>query len=197
MNSFKKYIAFEGIDASGKSTQAQMFCDFLKKTNHNVFCTKEPGGTGISKKIRRILLEDRLNPKARFFLFLADRAIHIETLKSYLKRGYVVSDRCLFSTIAYQSFGEGLELKFIEESNLFATQGLLPDVTFIIDIDLDTMRKRLTKRDVIESKGDEFFKRVIEGYNYIADRFDNVFKIDGRQPAEQVFEDIIGIWNTI
>ena len=197
MNSFKKYIAFEGIDASGKSTQAKLFCEFLQKTNRSVFCTKEPGGTDISKKIRAILLEDTLNPKARFFLFLADRSIHIEAVKAYVKSGYVVSDRCLFSTIAYQSFGEGLELKFVEESNLFAAQGLLPDVTFIIDIDLDTMHKRLTKRDVIESKGDEFFKKVIEGYDYIADKFDNVFKIDGRQPIEQVFEDIIGIWNTI
>lgn len=197
MNSFKKYIAFEGIDASGKSTQAKLFCEFLKKTGHEVFCTKEPGGTGISKKIREILLENTLNSKARFFLFLADRSIHIEILKTYLKRGYVVSDRSLFSTIAYQSFGEGLELKFVEESNLFATQGLLPSVTFIIDIDLETMHKRLTKKDVIESKGDEFFEKVIGGYNYIADRFENVFKIDGRQPVERVFEDIIGIWNKI
>ncbi len=192
---FFRYVAFEGIDASGKSTQAKLFCKFLKDAGYNIFCTKEPGGSKETSKLREILLKENLNPKAKLFLFLADRAVHTDLINRQLKKSVVVSDRSLFSTIAYQSFGEGLDRSFVEQSNLFATGGLLPDITFIIDIDMDLMHKRLTEKDVMESKGDDFFRRVKKGYEYIAENFDNVHIIDGNRAIDDIFKDIIGIWN--
>ncbi len=197
MSSFKKYVAFEGIDASGKSTQAKLFCRFLKDNGYRVFCTKEPGGMSSTKKIREILLKERLNPKARLFLFLSDRAMHMEVVEKHLKNDIVISDRSMFSTIAYQAFGENMDLRFVESSNMFATSGVLPDITFVIDIGVDVMHKRLTDRDMIESKGDEFFNRVKKGYRYIADNFENVYIIDGEKPVNEVFEDILKIWNRV
>lgn len=192
MNSSNRYIAFEGIDASGKSTQMQLFCKFLSTNGKKVLCTKEPGG--VSKQIRNLLLTENLNPKSRLFMFLADRAMHIQKIKKFIGIGYVASDRSLFSTIAYQSFGEGLDLDFVEKANIFATEGLLPDITFIIDINASTMEKRIKNRDIIESKGIDFFKRVREGYRYIAKNYGNVYTINGEKPPNAVFEDIIDIW---
>ncbi len=192
MNFSNKYIAFEGIDASGKSTQMQMFCKFLSKSGKKVLCTKEPGG--VNGQIKDILLTENLNPKSRLFMFLADRAMHIQKIKKAIESEYVVSDRTLFSTIAYQAFGEGLNLDFVEKANLFATDGLLPDITFIIDIDISTMEKRKRSRDIIESKGEDFFKKVKKGYKYIATHYSNVYTIDGEKPQNAVFKEILDIW---
>ncbi len=195
MNFLNKYIAFEGIDASGKSTQANLFCNFLKQGGRKVFCTKEPGGITTTEALRDMLLNIKLNPKTKLFLFLADRSAHIEFITGLPDDTFIVSDRSLFSTIAYQSFGDGLDLDFVERSNMFSTNGILPDITFFIDISIKTMHKRLTKLDAIESKGDEFFEKVKRGYMYIANRYKNVYIINGEKPKEKVFEDIITIWN--
>ncbi len=192
-----KYIAFEGIDASGKSTQAKMLINFLKNEGYDVFLTKEPGGTKEGEAIRNLLLSVDLPSKARTFMFLADRVLHIEKVSKLLKTSYVISDRSLFSTIAYQAFGEGLDLDFIERASLFSASNIVPDITFVMDIDTSTIENRIKKMDVIESKGKSFFDRVKKGYEYIAKHYKNVYIIDGEQPADRVFEDILKIWNKI
>ncbi len=195
MSFSSKYIAFEGIDSCGKSTQARMFCEFLKNQGYELFCTKEPGGGAIDMCIRDILLHGSILPKAKMFMFLADRTIHMEMVREKLNTGsIVISDRSLFSTIAYQCFGDGLSLKFVEEANRYATDGLLPNLTFVIDVKIDTMDKRIKSKDSIESKGREFFKKVKEGYKYIQKQYNNVYVIDGERTQEEIFRDIIEIW---
>jgi dTMP kinase len=197
MNSSSKYIAFEGIDASGKTTQAELFCQYLKNLNKTVYCTKEPGGLENTKVIRQLLLNSNIPPKAKLFLFLADRNIHISQIKQWLQNGFVVSDRSMFSTIAYQGFGDGFDLSFIEKANVFAAEGIMPDVTFVIDINLDTMDKRLFDRDAIESKPKSYFEKVRQGYRYVANHYDNIFIINGEKGIEEIFGNILDIWKQI
>ncbi len=194
MNYLNRYIAFEGIDGCGKTTQARLFYEYIKKQNISVYLTKEPGGTSIGKNIRELLLNTDIPSKTRLFMFLADRSIHIENVKNQLKNGIVISDRSLFSTIAYQAFGDGLSLEFVQQANLFAVDNITPNLTFIIDIDIKEMDKRITNRDVIEKKGKIFFERVKNGYQYIKDHFDNVYLINGNRNIKVIAEDIIGIW---
>ncbi len=194
-NSFR-YIAFEGIDGSGKSTQAKLFADYLENKGFCVFLTKEPGGS--TDKIRDLLLNYRWSKRAELFLFLADRAENAREIKNKLDKGcIVVSDRCMYSTIAYQGFGEGLDIDFLEELNLFSTDGLKPDIVFCFDVDLETMNERVGKRDVIESKPRDFFYRVREGYRELAKRNDRFFLIDGKKKKEEVFGEVLRIWESL
>ena len=194
-NSFR-YIAFEGIDGSGKSTQAKLFADYLENKGCCVFLTKEPGGS--TDKIRDLLLNYRWSKRAELFLFLADRAENAREIKNKLDKGcIVVSDRCMYSTIAYQGFGEGLDIDFLEELNLFSTDGLKPDIVFCFDVDLETMNERVGKRDVIESKPRDFFYRVREGYRELAKRNDRFFLIDGKKKKEEVFGEVLRIWESL
>ena len=197
MSYSNKYIVFEGIDACGKSTQAKLFCEFLKEQSMDVYFTKEPGGTDETKIIRDILLNKHLTPKTSLFLFLADRAIHSELIKDKLKKSFVVSDRSMFSTIAYQGFGDGLDLDFIEYANSFATGSMLPNLTIILDITLETMNRRLKNKDVMESKGEDFFKRVKDGYRYVADKYENVYILNGEKHIDEIFQEVIEIWKSL
>ncbi len=193
-NSFR-YIAFEGVDGSGKSTQARLFSEYLKDKGFCVFLTKEPGGS--TDKIRDLLLNYRWSKKAELFLFLADRTENARKIRERLESGcVVVSDRSMYSTIAYQGFGEGLDVDFLEELNLFSTDGLKPDIVFCFDIDLETMNERLGKRDVIESKSRDFFYRVRHGYLELAKRNNRFFLIDGRKKKEDVFKEVLRIWES-
>ncbi len=197
MCSLNRYVAFEGIDACGKTTQTKLFYEYLIHTGKDVFLTKEPGDTATGKKIRNIILQDNIDDKAALLLFLADRVLTINKIKDKLKNSYVVSDRSLYSTIAYQSYGSGIDLNLIEQFNQFATGGLKPDVVFYIDISINVMYERLSNFDKMEDKGEEFFNRVRDGYLKMADRYDNIYKIDGMQNKKDVFRDIVEIWNNL
>ncbi len=195
MNSFR-YIAFEGIDACGKSTQANLLYERLRKSGEPVHLTKEPGG--VIKGFRDLLLRGKLTPKSRMFLFCADRATTIREVKKHLEKEHVITDRCFFSTIAYQAFGEGIDVDFVEQASLFSAEQMIPDLTFIIDISIDTMMNRLSKKnmDNIERKGEEFFERVQEGYRYIASSFRNIHVINGEKSIEEIFEEVVEIWKS-
>ncbi len=192
-----KYIVFEGIDACGKTTQIKLFYDYLTHLNKNVFLTKEPGGTAAGKKIRNIILNNNIDDKAALLLFLADRVLTINEVRSKLKNNYVVSDRSFYSTIAYQSYGSGIDLNLIERFNQFATGGLKPNIVFYIDISADIMYERLHNFDKMEDKGKEFFNRVRNGYLKMAGKFNNIYTINGMQNRKDVFKDIIKIWNKL
>ncbi len=191
-----RYIAFEGIDGCGKTTQAQLFVNYLKKEGYCVHFTKEPGGA--NSKIRDLLLKERWPRKAELFLFLADRALNIVNVKRKIEKGcVVVSDRSIYSTMAYQGYGGGLDLEFLEKLNLFSTGGLKPDVVFCFDIDLETMKSRIKKRDAIESKAGEFFIKVREGYVKISKKEKNFFLVDGKKSKEEVFKAVLRAWNGV
>lgn len=188
-----KYVVFEGIDACGKTTQIKRFYEYLTSSGKNVFFTKEPSNI----KIKNIILNNKIDDRAVLLLFLADRVLTINEIKDKLKNSYVVCDRSFYSTIAYQSYGSGIDLNLVERFNQFATGGLKPDVVFYIDISVDVMYERLSKFDKMEDRGGEFFNRVRNGYLKMAQQYDNIYKINGMQNKEDVFKDIVKVWNNL
>lgn len=168
------FITFEGIDGCGKTTQLNLTADYLKSKGFDVLITREPGAKGLGEMLREILLnyDGDVSSNCEAFLFLADRAQHIDTIvKPAIDSGKIVlCDRHTDSTVAYQGYGRGVDLGQINMLNDIATSGLKPDLTFIFDVDIETSQKRVGKdKDRMESAGIEFHKRVREGYLKIAD----------------------------
>jgi len=186
------FITFEGIDGCGKSTQLNLLAEYLKSKNFDIVITREPGAIGLGEKLREILLnyDGEVSSNCEAFLFLADRAQHIDTLvKPAIDAGKIVlCDRHTDSTIAYQGYGRGVDLEQIKMLNKLATSGLNPDLTFIFDIDMETSQARVGKnKDRMESAGLEFHKKVRQGYLEIAksepDRIENIF-----EGVKEIFE---------
>jgi dTMP kinase len=160
------FITFEGLDFSGKSTQARLLHEYLKSKKIKSVLLREPGGTAISEKIREIILNPRhleMTPLTEFMLFSASRSQLVsDVIKPHLQKAYVViCDRYYDSSTAYQSYGGGLNLKQVLKVNDTATGGLKPDVTFLIDISPRDAFKRAESRgnakDRMENKG---FKKI-------------------------------------
>ncbi len=170
------FISFEGVEGSGKSTQAKMAADALIKEGRPVVLTAEPGGTPISLSIREVLLDSShgaMEPVTELLLYAAARRQHLyELILPALDEGKVViTDRFSDSTSAYQGTGRGLEMGLIAELDRMVTGGLKPDLTLIFDIDVEEglMRNRgAGKRDRLELEDVEFHKRVREGFLDIA-----------------------------
>lgn len=167
------FITFEGTDGCGKTTQIELLKKYLEEKGYKVVLTREPGAKGLGEKLREILLnyDGDVSSNCESFLFLADRAQHIDMLiKPAIERGEVVlCDRHTDSTVAYQGYGRGLDLNQIKMLNDIATNGVKPDMTFVFDIDIETAQERVGKtKDRMESAGVEFFKRVRQGYLEIA-----------------------------
>ena len=191
------FITFEGIDGCGKTTQIKRLKEYFEKNNKNVVLTREPGAKGLGEKLREILLgyDGEVSSNCESFLFLADRAQHVDTLiKPTIEKGDVVlCDRHIDSTVAYQGYGRGLDLARINYLNDLATNGLKPDLTFVFDIDLETSLARRGKaRDRMESSGDEFFERVRNGYIEITKQEPNRVKLlDGSKSVETIHSEIL------
>lgn len=191
------FITFEGIDGCGKTTQQNKVSEFLTAKNIENIKTREPGGAEFGKKLREILLhyDGDVSSNCETFLFLADRSQHIDTLiKPAIEQGKIVlCDRHTDSTIAYQSYGRGLDINRIKMLNDIAVNGVKPDLTLIFDIDLETSFSRLQgEKDRMESAGIEFYKRVKEGYLEIAKQEPTRVKIiNANNSIEKVFDDTI------
>ena len=164
--------------------------------------TREPGAKGLGTKLREILLnyDGEVSPVCESFLFLADRAQHVDTIiKPAVARGEIVlCDRHTDSTVAYQGYGRKLDIEQIKMLNNIATSGLKPDLTFIFDIDIDTAQKRVGKnKDRMESAGIEFFKRVRNGYLEIAKQEPERVKVlDGSKSIETIHNELLEILQT-
>ena len=169
-----KFISFEGIDGAGKSTQIELLKKKLELNNHKVLVLREPGGTTVTEKIRKIILNNtiQISEISEMLLFLAARSELVEkVIKPALNsNSYVICDRYIDSTIAYQGYGRNINLNLINQLNSFVTHDLLPDYTFLLDIDIKTMYKRKMgmKIDRMEQSGIDFFKNVRNGYLEIA-----------------------------
>mgnify|MGYP001481603993 CR=1 FL=1 len=197
------FITFEGIDLSGKSTQAKLLYNYLKKRGKKVILVREPGGTKISEKIRDILLDKNhsgMFSLTEFLLFSASRQqLTEEVIKPHLRKGYfVICDRYYDSSTAYQGYGGQVELKTILSINKTAANGLKPDLTFFIDIDMKesaARRKAAGKsKDRMEQKKLNYFNKVIGGYRELALREKKRFRrIDGRKPVSDIQKEILNI----
>jgi len=168
------FITFEGADGCGKTTQIELLDKYLREKGKETLLTREPGAKGLGVKLREILLnyDGEVSPQCESFLFLADRAQHIDCIiKPALKEGKIIlCDRHTDSTVAYQGYGRGLDLERINMLNDIATGGLKPDLTIVFDVDVETSMQRVGKeKDRMESAGAEFFNKVREGYLKIAE----------------------------
>ncbi len=190
------FIVFEGIEASGKSTQAKLLADFLKSMGKDVVLTREPGGTDVGKAIRQILLnpKNQIPPIAELLLYEADRNIHVNNLiKPALEEGkIVISDRYIYSTLAYQGYARGLDKNLIKTLNQLVIQGLKPDIVFLLDIPVSVSLERLGKtRDRIERESVDFHERLREGFLKIAEEEkDRFIVVDATKPVEDIFNQI-------
>jgi dTMP kinase len=169
------FITLEGGDGSGKSTQSALLVEWLEKAGHTVLVTREPGGTDLGVELRELVLHRRgeMDPRAEALIYAADRAHHIATMvRPALERGeVVVQDRYLDSSVAYQGAGRVLDGKEVRDLSLWAAEGLLPDLTILLDLDETTGRDRLdsrTKYDRLEAEESDFHARVRAGYLALA-----------------------------
>ena len=191
-------ITFEGIDGSGKTTQIQMLEHEFSKLGVEYKTFREPGGTELSEKIRTILLDKEnieLISTAESLLFAAARAqLTAEQIKPAIEKGeFVICDRFTDSTIAYQGYGRGLDIKQLEEINYIATAGLTPDITFILDIspEVAALRMEAEASDRMEETGVDFFRRIRGGYRQIKEKNLHRYRlINGEQSPENVFNEI-------
>jgi dTMP kinase len=191
------FITFEGPDGSGKSTQARLLAERLRRDGHPVLETVEPGGTAIGQQIRRILLDPanrELRPIPELLLMFAARAQNVEqsVLPALAEGKIVVSDRFTDSSIAYQGGGHGLAWETVLAVDRIACQGLVPDLTLCIDIDTETGLARAQARNEqhemrYEQQGADFHQRVRAAYHEIARREPRRFRlIDGRGSPEEI-----------
>lgn len=189
------FITLEGSEGSGKSTQSALIVEYLKSKRLPVMLLREPGGVKVSEKIRAILLDVKntaIGDECETLLYMAARAQLVkEVLRPALDRGMIViCDRFLDSTIAYQGWGNGVDIKSIETIGRFAVAGVTPDLTLLFDIDTKQgLARTNAKKDRIELRTLEYHKKVRQGYLSLAKKYPKrikLIKVDA--PKEEIFD---------
>lgn len=189
------FITFEGADGSGKTTQLNKIKNFLEEKGFDVVVTREPGSLELGQKIRNILLhyDGVVADRCEIFLFLADRAQHVETfIKPAIEEGKIVlCDRHTDSTIAYQGYGREQDIELLKNLNEIAVNGLKPDLTMLFDVSTETAQERVgSEKDRMESIGIEFHRKVRNGYlELLKENPDRIKLINANNSIEIVFED--------
>jgi len=196
------FITFEGADGCGKTTQQKLAAKYLEEKGFKVVLTREPGATNLGKQLREILLhyDGEVSDRAESFLFLADRAQHIDMLVNpAVEDGKIVlCDRHIDSTVAYQGYGRGIDIERLKLLNNIATNGKKPDLTIVFDVDVKTSQSRLgDSKDRMESAGAEFHNKVRHGYLELAKEEPQRIKVvDATKSIEEVFKDVVNILNS-
>ncbi|MBX9717775.1 MAG: dTMP kinase [Microbacteriaceae bacterium] len=189
------FITLEGGDGSGKSTQMGALTEWLQSRGRTVLQAREPGGTDLGRELREIVLHRRghIAPRAETLLYAADRAHHIATLvRPALERGEVViQDRYLDSSVAYQGAGRVLDPDEVRDLSLWATEGLLPHLTVLLDLDPAVGRERLdvsrTRYDRLEAEEADFHERVRAAYLVLAAAEPQRFLVlDATRPVDEL-----------
>lgn len=193
------FITFEGGDGSGKSTQADLLSQWLEQQGKSILRTREPGGTEVGVEVRKLVLHHRgeIAPRAEALLYAADRAQHIATkVRPALANGQVViQDRYFDSSVAYQGAGRVLDASEIRDLSLWAAEGLLPDLTILLDLDESVARTRLEAADKpfdrLENEKQEFHSRVRQGFlKLAAEEPERFLVLDASLPIEELSEKI-------
>ena len=195
------FITFEGIEGCGKSTQARMLKEFLVNEGKSVFLTREPGGPKISEEIREILLSvenKEMLPQTEVLLYMASRSQHTgEWIIPELEKGkIVISDRYYDSTFAYQGAARKINGKLIDTIRRYATFGLVPDITFLVDLPEEIGLSRILEKDAdrLEQESMEFHKRVRNGFLDLADKEPERFVVlDGKKDINEIYNDVINV----
>lgn len=191
-------ITFEGPDGSGKSTQIAMLKEYLLSRGYEVIFTREPGGTQIGEKIREIVLDNNnseMAPMCEALLYASSRAqlVH-EIIKPAIEKGKVViADRFVESSIVYQGIGRNLGVDRIRIINNAATDGLKPNVTFLLTIPYEEgLRRKVNQKslDRLENSGSDFHKRVYEGYMQLTGSAEYIKTVDANRTVEEIHKDI-------
>ncbi|MBA3743989.1 dTMP kinase [Sporichthya sp.] len=192
------FIAFEGGDGAGKSTQVQRLADWLTERGHEVVVTREPGATAIGRRLRQMLLDTHdlgLSARTEALMYAADRAEHVEdVIRPALEHGAVViTDRFIDSSIAYQAAGRALSASDIDRLSRFATRGLVPALTIVLDVSPEVAaERRLLPPDRMESESMEFHHRVRAGFlDRAARRPRRYFVMDGTKPPTEITAAVI------
>ncbi len=195
------FISFEGVEGAGKTTLIKKLVGFFTDKKQDIFLTREPGGSELGKKLRAIILnaEEKIYPSAELFLFLADRAQHVEEcIKPALKAGKIVlCDRFIDSTLAYQGYGRGMDIEQLIMLNTLATNGLEPDLTLLLDLPPQMGLERAKTRNIaqnltidegrFEAEALQFHQKIREGFLTLAKQKKRFFVINAEQNAEEVF----------
>jgi dTMP kinase len=189
------FVTFEGVDWSGKSTQAGLLSGWLAAEGRQVLLTREPGGTPVAEAVREVVLHGHdMTPWAEAALYAAARADHVEhAIRPALDRGEdVVCDRYIDSSIAYQGIGRGLGEERVRALNLMVTRDLLPDRTFLVLLEPAEARRRGAGRpDRIEREGDDFWSRVDEGFRALAAASpERIVTLDGARSPDEIAEEV-------
>jgi dTMP kinase len=183
---------FEGIDFTGKSTQTLLLAKRLRDNDYDVVTTREPGGTSIGERVREILLSRKnaeILPLSELLLFIISRAqLYTEVIEPALKEGKIVlSSRHRLSSMAYQGYGRGIDLKLIRRLNDLATKERRPDITFLIDLPAEmALARKQGKGDRIEDEAVTFYNRVRQGYLELVKEDRSIVCIDGTQSVETI-----------
>jgi dTMP kinase len=191
------FVTFEGLDGSGKSTQAELLRARLEADGVDVVSTREPGGTELGEGVRDLVLHGgHVGAWAEALLYVAARAQLVdEVIRPALERGAsVICDRYQDSSIAYQGMARGLGLERILDLNLAAIGGLVPDRTFLLELDPRDVASRIQRHhDRLEREGDDFRERAAAGYRELAQRVpERIVVLDATRPADELAEEVYG-----
>jgi len=196
------FIAFEGGDGAGKSTQVALLRDAFEAAGRTVTVTRQPGGTELGQRIRDLVLHgDHVAPRAEALLFAADKAHHVEQLiRPALRQGdVVVTDRYTDSSVAYQGAGRHLGAQEIHDLNLWAVDGLVPELTVVVDISAqEGRRRRGVVHDRLESEEDSFHESIRAHYLAMAaGNPERYLVVDGTRPPRELHEQVVARLSTM
>jgi dTMP kinase len=191
------FVTFEGLDGSGKSTQAELLRARLEADGVDVVSTREPGGTELGERLRDLVLHGgHVGPWAEALIYVAARAQLVdEVIRPALDRGAsVICDRYLDSSVAYQGVARGLGLDRMLDLNLAAIGGLVPDRTYLLELDPGQVASRIRRHhDRLEREGDDFRERAAAGYRELAQRFaERIVVLDATRPVDELAEEVYG-----
>lgn len=190
------FIVIEGIEGAGKSTQVKKLANRLTNEGYKVITVREPGGTPLGEKVRKILLRSKfsISPLSELYLYLSARVQLVEdVIKPALKNGtIVIADRFIHSTIAYQGYGRGLDIKTVERLAISSTCGIMPDITILLDIPVEKGLQRTKGVDRFSSMTPSFHKKVRKGYLITAGKKNLRMKIvNAEEDMEKVAKEIL------